>query len=487
MSSSLSDRYRIRLQNSHPFPITCFIQGDNIDAVYLRTIASKRTNIVGDLRFDCSARLANIPDPRRYPGPSATPTLTTTLFIELASLEYQELGFGSSGWSSDIKVWSAPYGLRPGATPGTNPWYDAAIFRTPASQKPDKLSSVRVGALNHLRDTFPVTVSFAEAVSCGIQLDVLANTSPMIQFRISAEPDTPGAALPIVPPTLLIEPAIYRILPPKYTETAALNVFLAQAPPALTNNACGLHRCLVYYTALEQPSGPLNYVRWLRTPGFPPVELWPFDDIRCLNNTCGYRGATAGEPDQLTNSGLGSNLITSGPGIDGCTVPVPSGAGNSRLDVEWWNVRDYAAGYRESLPIPINGSVPPTPGPTSWWSAGYGSELRLVGGRPIHQNIPQPPTLRDSVSLVITFSNLAWLSGVPSPSATISGVSPSINTNNVIIPWSTTPVPGTTKPISNWNWAILVLMFILLVLGFIAFFVWSGIKIRRASQKSANI
>lgn len=138
---------------------------------------------------------------------------------------------------------------------------------------------------------------------------------------------------------------------------------LASCPGNLVDNACGQHRCRVFYS--KQYEDSTSYCGWLFGQNA-QTYCWAMDEWVCTDKTCGY-----GAPDQ--------------PEAD-CTSPLPPNAA----------ANTYSCGHGTEQPSGTPGQL--------FWTSGPGCVDKFVQGVPTN---PAPSRLGGRITL--SFESLPWL------------------------------------------------------------------------------
>lgn len=138
---------------------------------------------------------------------------------------------------------------------------------------------------------------------------------------------------------------------------------LAGCPGSLVENACGQHRCRVFYA--EKYQDPMSYCGWLYEQKA-QTYCWAMDEWRCTDLSCGYGGP--GQPE------------------DNCSSPLPPDAA----------ANTYSCGHGTRLPSGISGEF--------FWSDGPGCVDKLVKGVPTN-----PAPARVGGRITMSFESLPWL------------------------------------------------------------------------------
>lgn len=136
----------------------------------------------------------------------------------------------------------------------------------------------------------------------------------------------------------------------------------ASCPGALVDNACGQHKCRVFYA--QKYTDPRSYCGWLYEQKA-QTYCWAMDEWFCVDETCGYGAADQPKAD--------------------CSTELPKGAA----------ANTYSCGHGASQ-LGVNGTI--------LWVNGSGCVDKLVEGVPTN---PAPARVGGRIS--ISFEGLPWL------------------------------------------------------------------------------
>lgn len=137
----------------------------------------------------------------------------------------------------------------------------------------------------------------------------------------------------------------------------------AGCPGNLVDNACGQHRCRLYYA--NQYKNPETYCGWLYQ-SRAQTYCWAMDEWQCVDDTCGYGGLDQPKAD--------------------CSSKLPKNAA----------ANTYSCGHGSNLPTGEKGEL--------YWTTGPGCKDKMVEGVPTN---PAPP--RHGGRILISFESLPWL------------------------------------------------------------------------------
>jgi hypothetical protein len=409
---------------------TVFFRARGLTHVSLN--ANFSDNLVGDAQHDCSKG-------KTVGGVPCANDDNTTLFFPLAEHESVDLYFRASDVARSAVVWASP---------------DSATRVSAGGPSRQSQAEFDMAATQIVFD-----VTFVEAVSCGVVVAYYAAGATQPDKIARAVPTTPLGRYDVQISRLNNVPVV---LSNKYAETNASRRLLAECPAELANNACGQHRCRVYYATLMHTGH--SYCNWIQDTGC-DAYCWAMDELRCTDPSCGY--GRADQPRQLDGDGMAAG---------NCNVPaqVSRGPGQAPL----WAANDYSCGAIANLPQPPVGwapsaSSPPTTvsGTATWWTSN--SSVGCVPNtNPRTQMLPLQTATRGAAggTLVVSFENLPWLSGVDrTATAAAAGDAAGRKKYDRNAPLSRDRYA--TEPAAGWRVGlaiVLILVSVLVVVGVIA-------------------